>query len=947
MASQQQLAEQLFATALALNPEERDAFLEDVCGNDLELRRMVEDFLIQDACAGNFLQHPAHDLLYKAGMSASPDTAITHSVNGHEQPCAPLLDGRLRPGQILIDRFVVVRLIAQGGMGEVYEVEDRLLQGVHVALKTILPYIADDPALQQHFEREVLLAQQVNHENLCPIYAIFRCEEPPPGFLFLTMKLLPGKTLATRLRESVAPMPIEEGLAILKQIALGLAAIHRAGIIHRDIKPTNIVLDGFGSNVRLYITDFGLARAYEGETTISGRGAIAGTPEYIAPELFLGHPPSQASDLFALGVVLHQVFCGQKPIAVSDNSSVAVSPRLRSSDTPSFCIDLVEGCLDADPKRRCEAFEHVLALLDPNNANSRSIYRNQTVWTRRRFVGAAAAVACALAAGTWWQREQFENLLHPLPQKRFVALLHWPANSDAGLTPMVTGVLNAIKSELTRVEAFDRDLFVVSPEDLNRDVAGATQLKEICDPLGANLALAASGIPGDKHFQLFLRVVDPSSNRALRGKTLACGFGEITSLPVKAVHAAASLLDLSHYLRSSELTGPGTQSTAAFTAFQSAETLRKQPNDKGLEPAIEKYKEAIDLDPSYAIAHAQLAQAYCRLYDIQRDPGALELARGNCERALALNPVLVEGHLALGAVFEEIGDVQGALDEIRRALALDPSNPRAMLRQAEIYTRLNQWGNADKTFQRVLKERPNNWVIHNEWGFALHSEGKFQEAIKAFRASSLAAPRSALPLSNLGVEYLQTGDFAAATESLKKSLALDPNFDEAAANISLALRYQSKFGEALPFALKAVQLNPTDDTNWLELGECYSSLPNRQSDAKAAYLRAAKEVQRHLQTDAANGAGWMLLALYQVKAGSPQNALALVQRAESLGAGDMDSQLYKARILELVGRRDEALATLSTCFHRGANDLQMVPFFDMKSLRDDPRYRQMLKKEAV
>ena len=123
--------------------------------------------------------------------------------------------GRLKPGQVLIDRFVIVRFIAKGGMGEVYEAEDRFLQGVHVALKTILPQIADDPASRQRFEREVLLAREVSHPNLCPIYDIFHCEQSPANFLFLTMKLLPGETLAARLRRT-ASIPIAEGLAILE-----------------------------------------------------------------------------------------------------------------------------------------------------------------------------------------------------------------------------------------------------------------------------------------------------------------------------------------------------------------------------------------------------------------------------------------------------------------------------------------------------------------------------------------------------------------------------------------------------------------------------------------------------------------------------------------------------------------------------------------------------------
>jgi eukaryotic-like serine/threonine-protein kinase len=934
MAGQRELVEQLFEAALALKPAEREAFFDRMCSGDPGLRSMVEDLLADDARAGSFLRHPPLAFLDNANGSLRPVAEGTRPIDRNTFSSGTPPAGRLERGQTLIDRFVVVRFIAKGGMGEVYEAEDRFLQGVHVALKTILPHIAGDPDSQQRFEREVLLAREVSHPNLCPIYDIFRCEQPPPRFLFLTMKLLPGETLAARL-QGTKQISIEEGLAILRQMAAGLAAIHDAGIVHRDIKPNNIVLDGVGKDVRVFITDFGLARAYEAETTLSSKGMVAGTPGYIAPELLLGHSPSQASDLFAFGVVLHEVFTGQKPSVAPDSSSVVASPRLSASGAPSFCIQLVKECLSSDPKRRCDAFAQALHELHVKR-------QTRGFWTRRRFAGASAAAVCALAGGAWWKRDEWEDLLHPLPAKRFIALLNWPKTSDSQVAPMLTGVLGAIKSELARVEAFDRDLFVISPEDVNREVASTSHLRDICDPLGANLVLAAAGLPDSNHFHLFLRLLDPVSNHALRQRKLSCTFDEITYLPSRAVKAAASLLNLSRYLRSNRQMEPGTQSVAAFTAFQSAETLMKQSNDTGLDAAIEKYKEAVDLDSSYAVAHAKLGLAYDRLYVVRRDPGALDLARGNYEHALAIDPGLVDAHLARVLLLEYTGNERSALDEITKTLALDPSNPKTLLWLAEIYVRLDRWVDAERAFHRVLQERPNSWVTYNELGYALHQEGKYLEAIQAFGAASVAAPGSSMALANLGVEYLQVGDFAKATESLKKSLTLQPDFSQAAANTSLALRYQGKYEEALPFALKAVELNPADDTNWLELGDCYSSLHNHRSEAKSAYQRAAKEAQQHLRTDATDGPGWMLLALYQVKAGNPRNAASFIQKAESMGADDMDSQLYKARILELLGKREEALAALAVCFRKGATALQVAPFPELQSLRKDRRYREIL-----
>ena len=600
MATQTELVEQLFEVALALEPGERDAFLKQGCGHDQELRQTVEALLVEDANAGSLLEHPPFALLTQAVLSPGTLTA---------NEALPPSPGRFEPGQVLLNRFVIIRFIAKGGMGEVYEAEDTFLQGVHVALKAILPQIADDPALQQRFEREVLLAREVSHQNLCPIYDIFHAEQPPANFLFLTMKLLPGETLSARLRRDKS-ISVPEGLAILKQMATGLAALHAAGIIHRDIKPNNILLDGAGPQVRLWITDFGLARANEADASLSGKGLVAGTPDYMAPELYLGRPPSQASDLFALGVVLHQIFTGQRPVPAADSSSMVVSPRLNTSGVPSFCAQFIAGSLDRDPARRCQAFERILDLLHIH-------YRPNQLWTRRRFAGAAVAAIATTAAAAWWKWDDVEDLLRPLPSKRFVALLNWPKTADTHVTPMLTSVLSAIKSELMHCETLDRDLFVISPEDVDPGIANAADLKQVCDPLGANLVLAASGSPGAKDFRLSLRLLDPSSGQSLREKKLTCATNQITSLPGKAVLAAASLLDLDSYLNHDEQTEPETHSTAAFTAFQSAETLMKQPNDAGLDAAIEQYKEAIELDPRYAIAHARLAShiSGCMTFD--------------------------------------------------------------------------------------------------------------------------------------------------------------------------------------------------------------------------------------------------------------------------------------------------------------------------------------------
>jgi eukaryotic-like serine/threonine-protein kinase len=936
MSTQVEFVAQLFEAALALEPEERKPFLDRVC-SDPDIRRMVDELLAEDARAGSFLEHPPFD--FRGEAKDAPDfDGLTVSVDPQATALPLPSPGRFQPGQVLAGRFVIIRFIAHGGMGEVYEAEDRFLHGARVALKTILPNIARDPFLQQRFKREVLLAREVNHPNLCPIFDIFQCEQPPPAFLFLTMKLLPGETLAARLRGAM-PISNAEGLAILKQMVAGLAAIHGAGIVHRDIKPNNIILDGSGAELRLIITDFGLARSPDAEPSLPGT-QMAGTPDYMAPELYKGSPPSQATDLFAFGVVLHQVFTGQKPSLAPDSSSVVVSPRLSTSWAPSFCVRLITECLHSDPKRRCQAFAHILETLQLKPPA-------HSLWTRRRFAGAIAASVGAVAAGAWWKREQVEDILHPLPIKRFVALLNWPQTSDVQTSPMVTSVLSAIKSQLTRFETRDKNLFVISPEDASVDTTHATHLKDVCDPLGANLVLAATAVPFAKHMQLLLRVIDPVSNQALREKQLTCAPAEITSMPGRAVHAAASLLDLASYLHNEDQPDPGTRSVDAFTAFQSGETLLRQPNEKGLEASIEKYKQAVSLDAQYAIAHAMLAQAYARLSFVKRDPAALDLARDNSRVALRLDQGLVEAHLAEALILDFSGEEEAALGEIAKALALDPANPKTLIRQAQIYILMGRGVEAEKTVRRILSEHPNYWLAYDHLGFILHGQGRYDDAIRAYQKAALSAPGNAYLQGMLGWEFLQIGNFTDGTAVLRRAFAVNPASSEISAYISLALRYQHKFKDALPFARKSVELNPSLDTNWLELGDCYSSLPHHQKEAKEAYARAAKEVDRYLQTDKTDGPSWMLLALYNVKSGAPGTALSLIAKAETLGAHDLDSQCYKARVLELLGRREDALATLADCFKRGAGDVQVVHFPDLQSLRKDSRYGQLLQRGAV
>ena len=333
-------AEELFGQALEMPPERRSAFLDQACRDAPELRRMVEQLLAKEQHTGSFLASPA----------SNRDATVTLST-----PNPPA--GRFQPAQLIANRFLIVRFIARGGMGEVYEARDQLLQGARVALKVIRPEIAADATTSVRFQQEVVLARKVVHSNLCPIYEIFRCDQPAPPFFFLSMRLLQGQTLYARFQESGKLEP-GEAVSVCNQLLAGVAALHAGGVIHRDLKPNNVMLETDSSGLHVSIMDFGLARTHEAENSLFGSGMIAGTPGYMAPEMLRGERPSKATDLFALGVVLHQVLTGGRPVA-SGRQPIASSPALRSVGVPAELIQAVESFLSSDPDTRIRAFQRV------------------------------------------------------------------------------------------------------------------------------------------------------------------------------------------------------------------------------------------------------------------------------------------------------------------------------------------------------------------------------------------------------------------------------------------------------------------------------------------------------------------------------------------------------------------------------------------------------------
>ena len=282
-------------------------------------------------------------------------------------------EGRFVPGTLLGDRYRIISLLGAGGMGEVYRATDlRLSQ--QVALKFLPAELARDPKFLERFNNEVRIARQVSHPNVCRVYDIGEAE----GLAYISMEYVDGEDLHSLLRR-IGRLPPDKALEIARKLCAGLAAAHDKGVLHRDLKPSNIMIDGRG---HVLITDFGLAGVIG---SIEGAEVRNGTPAYMAPEQLSGKEVSTQSDIYALGVVLYEMFTGKPPFVASTRDELLklaqqgtpANPRSIVKDIDPGVESVILRCLAPDPRARpASAFAALAALPGRSAGRSAGRWRN-------------------------------------------------------------------------------------------------------------------------------------------------------------------------------------------------------------------------------------------------------------------------------------------------------------------------------------------------------------------------------------------------------------------------------------------------------------------------------------------------------------------------------------------------------------------------------------------
>ncbi len=876
-------------------------------------------------------------------------------------PLDPPKPSAFKIGEVILGRFQIIRLLGRGGMGEVYEANDKEMG--RVALKTIRHDGIGDRSMLRRFKQEVQLSRIVTSPNVCRVHELFTF--PPtksqPVAAFLTMEFLEGGTLAERVDKG--QIPWREAEAIALQLCQGLEAIHKAGVIHRDLKGRNVMLTTRAGAPCAVITDLGLALQV-GETVAMNAG-VEGTPAYMAPEQFENRPLTPATDIYALGVVLYEMVTGDHPFPATSPIGAAVrrAKRLppassRQAGLPERWDKVIEKCIEYDQSDRFQtagAAAHGLGERKPihqrllytlreptgvDDAKGKSA-RGGGRLTRRAFVysGAGAVAAGAATAWFWPDLEVWRN---PLPIRRLVAAMGWPKPEESGKL-LLAQILDLLSSRLARAEAVDKQLLVIRANEIKGQGQIPETPADTIGILGTNLVLGAFITTIENKVQVGLSVLDPATSVVLRHKTVAGAVTNLSALGDKVATAAAHLLHTSlPSFESSTQSDFSDVPASAYHHFQNAEALADQSEGPALSGAIEEYLLAIKEAPHFGLAYAKLSVAFARRFEEIHDPASLKLAERNADLAMQFSPGTPPTLFCTGVVQVYSGQPEKGLKTLDALLKLDPGNTRALYLKGQAFRYLNQPALEETVYRDLLAIRPNYWPAYNELGLLAQQRSEYQQAADLFSQAEALAPRAALPPANLGTAYLLMGNHQdEARKAFERSNANRLN-EISLLNLGNLAWTNYDYRLALQYYQRASQINPRLDMVWRNIGDCYTML-GEPALTKGNYRKAAVALADSLKTNPNSGADWMTLAYYSAKLGETKATQEQLAKAELLGAPDLESQLLKVQILVLLGQKEGAAELLARLVSRGLSKVSIDLAMDLQPIKNDPRLKGVLR----
>ena len=854
-----------------------------------------------------------------ADMTISPTAMGTAGIGGTQawsvavtpRPSSEAAaKGQLEPGTLLAERFEILQLLGQGGMGAVYKARDTELERL-VALKLIRPELASHPEILRRFKQELILAREVTHRNVIRIFDLGQAQ----GIKFITMEYVEGRDLKGLIHEKTK-LTADEAVPIVLQISAALEAAHTAGVVHRDLKPQNVMSDKDG---RVYVMDFGIARSLEHQG-MTQTGALMGTPEYMSPEQAKGEKVDARSDLFALGIIFYEMLTGISPFK-ADTAMAMMFKRTQERATPLAQLnmgvpgaisDIVSKCLEIKTEERYQSAREVINDLEAwkgGAAHSTIVPTSRRIryapsYQKWLVVGGAVVV---LAVGGYEFREKFtlrpSNSAGPVQPIALAILPFRNISNDASIDWIGNSLANILSTDVgqsARLHTVPSDRLFQILKDLrapaNADF-GPDMIRRVADLSNADILIWGRYAKFDSQIRIDATLQDLKRDRRVPLTINAPSEKEFPKTMDQLAELIRSNLavspDVLKELKASSFQ-PSSQSVVALRDYNQGLQLRR--DGKNLD-AQKAFQDAIKEDPQFAIAYSRLAeidsalgydgdaeQASRKAIDLSQQLPQAEryLIQANHQRIMKDNGKAIEAYenlaksapdntdveFALANLYSDKGDFSNARSQLSKILHGDPKNLNALLAMGEMEVRagkpqaaLEPLNHALSLTVEVDNQEEKAKVLHGI-GMAYEYLNKFDEALRNFQQSIEInrglGNKGGIAASTREIANVQAsqGKSDAALASYGKALELDR---EIGAKKSIADTYidmgvlmegRGQYDKALQLYKDSLQMQRDlgDQTNQ---GVCLNNIGNvylaqNKTDDALTYYQQALQVREKL-----------------------------------------------------------------------------------------------------
>ncbi len=657
-----------------------------------------------------------------------------------------------------VSHFKILGHIGKGGMGVVYRALDTRL-GREVALKFLPQDRVSDPDARKRMIREARAASSLRHKNICPIYEVVETEEN----VFIAMALIEGGSLRDRIKQG--PLSLESAIDIGIQVAEGLHVAHEAGIVHRDVKPGNILLekesgDGRdGSRMHPVIVDFGLALSAD-ESRMSGKGEAVGTVAYMSPEQTLARKLDRRTDIWSLGVTLYEMLDGQVPFPADSWAAVFDQIRnrpplpltARRSDIPRQLEEIVGRCLAKNIEERFQTGLEVAAALrslkrtlsestirvqaaqaTPESRsmprNSWSMYPDIPKWPWSVIV-IAVVVLGALGMAVPWFLDNWTPVSAQDPQRNMIVVLPFQNLGPPEDEYFADGITEEITTRLAAIH----DLGVIARTSAMQYADGEKSVAEVGEELGVDYILEGTirwqHPAGENRVRVTPQLIRVSDATHMWGETYHEEMQEVFEVQSSIAENVARALDLNLLEPERQsLRARPTESVEAHEVYlRGKDHFHKRASESESRAAAALFEEAVSLDPEFAQAWASLARTRAWLKWIGHED-ELPAAEEAAERARALAPDAPETHMAFGDFYYYGSrDYERALEKYRAVRDARPSHAEALASLGYILRRLGDWDAAVASLQDALKLNPRDIALVQPIGRSLVRMRRYPEA---------------------------------------------------------------------------------------------------------------------------------------------------------------------------------------------------------------------------